>query len=145
AISRVSNELTLTLDFDQILNVIRKEALRATGAQGSTVALLRSQADWILPDQPEMDRRLGNQRNMTTLAEIEIDAITRGAEPVLITNYDSSEYQPLPGGVRSAVAVSIMYADQIIGVIHLYHDEPTQFDDRAAAFLLALSTKASLG
>lgn len=145
AISRVSNELTLTLDFDQVLEVIRKEALRATGAQGSTVVLLRPNDQWRQADQPEMDRRLGNARNMAELADIELEAITRGAEPVIVRNYDGQGMTALPVEARSAVAAAILYVDQIVGVIHLYHTEPNRFDERAAAFLMTLSTKASLG
>jgi PAS domain S-box-containing protein len=146
AISRISNELTLTLDFDQILNVIRKEAMNATGATGVTVALLRPSANWAMPDQPELDRRLGNARVMTELADIELEAISRGADSVIVDDYTTSQfYRTSPPEARSALAAGILYVDQVVGVLHLYHNEANHFDDQSAAFIVTLAAKASLG
>jgi PAS domain S-box-containing protein len=145
SISRISNELTLTLDFDQILNVIRKEALNATGATGVTIALLHPQERWQSPDQPELDRRLGNARVMTRLADIEIEAVARGSDSVIIDDYTVSDYQVSPPEARSAIAASILYVEQVVGILHLYHTEPNHFDDQSAAFVVTLAAKASLG
>jgi GAF domain-containing protein len=43
------------------------------------------------------------------------------------------------------VAAAILYADEVVGVIHLYHAAPNRFDERASAFLVTLAAKASLG
>lgn len=145
AISHVSNELTLTLDLDKILDVIRHQAAQATGAEGSTVALLRPVNDWQNPNTPELARRLGESLAMPTLADIEIETISRGADTVLVSDYQHNTLRPSPPHVRSAIAASIMYVDQVVGVIHLQHSEPNRFDHQAAAFLMTLATKASLG
>lgn len=145
AISRVSNELTLTFDLDQILDVIRHEAMSATKADGSTVALLRPQAEWRNPDEPRMQRRIGDAEVMLDLADIEREAVLRGTDPILILNYEDAELQPLPHKVLSASAAAILYLDQVVGVIHVHHKDANRFDERAAAFLMTLSTKASLG
>ncbi|HRL10813.1 MAG TPA: GAF domain-containing protein [Aggregatilineales bacterium] len=145
AVSRVSNELTQTLDFDQILNVIRSEAVAATGATGSTVALLRPSHRWQQADQPELERRLGAVRGLSGLSELETAAIWRGADYVLVPSYEQSEYPPAPADAKSALAAGILYSDQVVGVIHLYHEEPNRFDERAAQFLMTLAAKASLG
>jgi PAS domain S-box-containing protein len=145
AISRVSNELTLTLDLNRILDVIREEAAQATGADAGTVAILRPQSQWINADQPEMIWRLGDQKTMTQLAGVEYEAIRRRAETVLVADYEHSHLKPSPAQARSAVAAAILYADEVVGVIHLYHSAPNRFDERAAAFLMTLAAKASLG
>jgi PAS domain S-box-containing protein len=145
AISRVSNELTLTFDLDQILDVIRHEAMNATKASGSTVVLLRPQDKWQNPDEPLMERRIGDTTVMLELADIEREAILRGADPVLVTNYANSEMTSAITTIQSATAAAIFYLNQIVGVIHVHHTESNRFDDRAAAFLMTLSTKASLG
>jgi len=144
AISRVSNELTLTNNIDQILDVIRHEAALATKADGSTVVLLRRD-DTENETAPTMLRRIGDAEVMHDLADIEKDAILRGADPVLISSYDSSDREANPKTARSAVAAAILYLDQVVGVIHVHHTESNRFDERAAAFLMTLSTKASLG
>ncbi|MBC8099786.1 MAG: GAF domain-containing protein [Armatimonadetes bacterium] len=145
AISRISNELTLTLDFDQILNTIRKEALNATNATGVTVALLKPADQWRNPKTPELERRLGNSRVMVDLAEIELLAITRRTASVVVDDYHTSDLTVSPPEARSGLAAGILYIDQIVGVLHLYHTDPNHFDDQSAAFGLTMASKASLG
>jgi len=145
AISRVSNELTLTFDLDQILDVIRLEAMNATRASGSTVVLLKPQEQWRKPDEPFMDRRIGDADMMYELADIERAAVIRGADPVLVANYENTEMKSVVPAVQSAAAAAILYLDQVVGVIHVHHTDANRFDERAAAFLMTLSAKASLG
>lgn len=144
AISRISNVLAETLDLDQVLNLIRNEAARATRADGSTVILLRPNASWAHADQPEMERRLGDL-DLKAMAAIEQEAVNRGAQAVLITDYMTVSMVAQPADARSAISAAFLYEDQIVGVIHLYHNRPNNFDDRAAAFLMTLAAKASLG
>lgn len=147
--ARVSNELTLTVDFDQILNVIRREALRATSAANSTVALLKPVEEWPAPEAPQLLRRIGSLRetlSFDTIAPIEKTAIDMGAEPVLVKDYaGQNAIRPTPRDARSALAVSILFVDTVIGVIHLWDNTPDHFDEISAQFLLTLATKASLG
>lgn len=143
AISRVSNELTLTVNLDKVLDVIRHEAAQATKADGSTIALLLPQDMWHVADKPELNRRIGYAEMMRSLADIELEAVYRGADPVIVDDYERSGFRPEPAKARSALAVAFLYLDQIVGVLHLHHHEPNHFDDRAATFLMTLSTKAS--
>ncbi len=145
AISRVSNELTLTLNLDRILDVIRQEAARATGADGSTVALLKPSSQWAELSVPEMSRRLGSERIADKLTDIEIEAAEGSVNAVLVADYADTALQALPQNARSAVAASFLFADEIVGVIHLYHSEANHFDGRASEFLMTLASKASLG
>ncbi len=143
AISRISNELTLTLDLDHILNIIREEAIRATGADGGTIALLRPAERWRQRNQPELDRRLGG--DLDRLADIEREAVFLRGEALLIHDYDESRFKPLPEAMRSALAAAFVYEGQAVGVIHLYHPQPHNFDEREIEFLRTLATKAALG
>ncbi len=146
AIARVSNELTLTLDLDRVLAVIRQEAARATGADGSSVALLRLPAERADLSAPELDRRLGEADFAPGLAPIERAAALRSADGVLlVADYAASELQPVPPYARSAAAAPFLYADEVVGVIHLYHRDLNAFDARAADFLTTLAAKAALG
>ncbi len=148
AISRVSNELAATLDFDHVLDVIRQEATQATDATGSTIVLLLPPAEWSSPDQPRVERRIGDrqatERKATSLADIELTAVGQGTDPVIVEDYQQQEFKPLPSSARSAVAASFIYEDRVVGVFHLYHSDPFHFDDRAATFLMTLAAKASL-
>ncbi len=145
AISQISNRLAETLDIDQVLDTIREEAARATRADGSTIALLKPAAEWQIANEPELRKRLGGADVLTGLADIEREAVSRGAHPLLVTDYLTASFRPMPSQARSAVAIAFLYEDHIVGVIHLYHSRPNNFDERAAAFLLTLAAKASLG
>ncbi len=144
AIARVSNELTLTVELDKVLEIIRNEARKATGAADATIVILKPQDEWRWPEQPEMDRRVGGHETLTDLTDIEHDAIMRGADPLVVHDYNEHEHTAMPDMAQSASAAAILYLDQIVGVIHVYDDDPNTFDERAAGFLMTLSTKASL-
>ncbi|MCC6803614.1 MAG: GAF domain-containing protein, partial [Anaerolineae bacterium] len=143
AISRVSNELTATLDFDRVLDVIRHEATQATDAEGNTIALLLPASEWLSDGVPRVERRLGERKTLT-LADIERQAAQHGAESVLVEDYQLQDMTPIPETARSAVAAAFVFEDRVIGVIHLFHSQPFHFDDRAATFLMTLAAKAAL-
>ncbi len=143
AISRVSNELATTLDFDRVLDVIRQEATQATDAEGNTIALLLPASEWLSDGAPRVERRLGERKSLA-LADIEKQAVEQGMNPVVVEDYQSQSLKPIPDTARSAVAAAFVYEDHVVGVIHLYHSEPFHFDERAATFLATLAAKASL-
>ena len=145
SISRVSNELTLTVDLDQILDAIRHEAMTSTHADGATVVLLAPTEKWVAPNRPMMERRIGDAEILPELTPIETEAVMRGADPVLVTSYANHDLEAQPTTAQSAIAVAILYLDQIVGVIHVHHTETNRFDERNSTFLLTLSTKAALG
>ncbi|MFN8451326.1 MAG: GAF domain-containing protein, partial [Anaerolineae bacterium] len=143
AISRVSNELTATLDFDRVLDVIRHEAAQATDAEGNTIALILPPSEWLSDGVPRIERRVGDRTSLA-LADIERRAVEQGADPVLVEDYQLQELKPLPESARSAVAAAFVYEDRVIGVIHLFHSQPFHYDERAATFLATLAAKAAL-
>ncbi|RMF79763.1 MAG: GAF domain-containing protein [Chloroflexi bacterium] len=146
AISRVSNELTLTFDFDRVLSLISSEAVGASQADGSFITLL--QQDGTNDDgEPIVERRLVGTESITgaqELSDIEHEAIKRRGDAVVVDDYENHPFVAFPPNARSAVAVAFLYGDDVIGVISLYHSEPFHFDSRAATFLVTLSTKAAV-
>ncbi len=146
AIARVSNELALTLDFNSILQVIRKEVRTTMNADNVEIVMLRPHKLWRDPNDPEVDRVLGDVSYMRPLADIERAALQHGSEPTLVMDYEAKrEFTPMPASARSAVAAALLYVDEVIGVIHAYADAPNRFDERSAGFLMTISTKAALG
>lgn len=145
AISRVSNELTLTVKLDSILSVIAEEAIKATKADNCTIALLRPNDQWRVADQPELARRLeDNLGGFKGLAGAEIEAVMRGAEAFVVNEYTDSDLDPVPKLAASAAVAAILHLDQVVGTIHVYSNMPNTFDDRAARFLMTLASKAAL-
>jgi PAS domain S-box-containing protein len=144
AISNVSNRLTETIERDVVLDAVRKEAARATGATGSTLVVLVPANRWSDPDVPEIAKRLSDTELDYHLADIEISAIDHAVSTAMVTDYSRSKMSPEPKVARSAIAAPFQYGEQVVGVIHLYHEEANHFDDRAAAFLMTLASKAAL-
>ncbi|PJF27984.1 MAG: hypothetical protein CUN52_13785, partial [Phototrophicales bacterium] len=145
AISRVSNELTTTLDIDQILHVIRDEVIRATRADDCTILLLKPRNEWQSLDKPQPARRIGMDDDMLYITPIEAEAIINPTSYVLVTDYEFSTFRALPKQARSGLAAPILYLDQVVGAIYIYHREPNRFDEQSAAFITAMAVKASLG
>jgi len=143
--SRVSNELFQTVDLEQVLDVIRIEAAKATSADGSTVILLKPLTDWKTPDRPEIEQRLGEYKHTDGLADIELEAIKLQGDVVLVGDYSASMWAAWPERANSAIAAAFLYGDEVVGVLHLYHTHHNHFDDRTISFLMMLATKASLG
>lgn len=149
AISRVSNELAQTLDLDSVLDVIRQEIMRATNADGGTIALLVPESELHEGEDPRLEQRLGDPLPGGGLADIEREAIRLRDTGILIEDYaalpEGISLKAAPENARSAVAASFSHEGQVVGVIHLYHHQPHHFDSRATAFLETLAAKASLG
>lgn len=145
AISHVSNELTTTLDIDLILRVIRDEVIKATKSDNCTILLLKPKSEWHSLDKPQPLKRIGMDDEMLYIAPIESEAVLGTSQHVLVSDYEFSNLRALPDGMRSGLATPILYLDQIVGVIHVFHREPNRFDDKSAAFLTSMAVKASLG
>lgn len=143
AISRVSNELAVTLDYDHVLDVIRQEATQATDAEGNTIVQMLPANEWLNPEQPRAARRFGEGKALS-LSDIELEALRNSSTPVIVEDYQTSGFKPMPLTARSAMAAAVVYEDQVVSVIHLYHSQPFRFDERAATFLETLAAKASL-
>jgi len=145
AIARVSTELTLTVDIDRILEVIREEAIKATYANGATIALFRPHDDMDMLADPELDHRVGEVEGGSDFLPIESQVLqVVGTEPVIVQDYAESELAAMPSDAGSAAAAGIIYNDEIVGVIHVWDHRPNIFDSRASGFLMTLAAKASL-
>lgn len=143
AIARVSNELTLTTELNHVLETIRREATVGTYAHDATLVMLRPRHQWRDEQTPEPHERFG-ESSLRRLASIELEAIQRRGEPILINDYAQVSIDNQPENAQAAVAVAFLYLEEPVGVIHVYHPAPNHFDERASGFLSTLATKASL-
>lgn len=145
AIARVSTELTLTVDLDKILEVIRQELIKATHAESATIALVQPENDPEIFNDPELDRRIGDVTGGFEFLPLEAHVLqVVGSEAVIIRDYAESNIEALPKGTQSAAASAIIYNDDIVGVIHAYDSRPNIFNERASGFMMTLAAKASL-
>ncbi|MAU08712.1 MAG: hypothetical protein CL607_02730 [Anaerolineaceae bacterium] len=144
SIARISNALTETVDLNHVIEVICNEIKLAAHIVGCSVALVYPEDRWRSPDRPRMDKRIGDLVG-SGLSSLEVDAILDYSEPLVIADYETSEYDALPGTARSAAVVPIFYLNQKIGVLHAYDTQPNRFDEQAIGFLLTMAAKAAQG
>ncbi|MBI5957389.1 MAG: GAF domain-containing protein, partial [Chloroflexi bacterium] len=69
--------------------------------------------------------------------------ITRN-DVIQVDDYADADFQAQPAKARSALAVPIMFGEQVIGVIHLFSNNPHVFNKRVIEFLLALTDQATV-
>ncbi len=143
ALGRVTHELSRTLELDRVLEVIRQEALRSTGATAVSIVLLAERSEWEAEDAPLIEQRFGEEHIFNELTPAERTAIVRG-ERLLIDDYQQSDYEPQPASARSSLIVPISFGNQVIGALHLYSTQPATFDQRVIEFAQALTDQATL-
>ncbi|MCL4248160.1 MAG: GAF domain-containing protein [Anaerolineae bacterium] len=145
AISRVTNELTQTLDIDHVLEIICAETHRVTEADGVTVALFELADDTTT--SLKLARRIGEDLS-TNVTPIEEEAALRGTDSLVVGDYAEPGdlvLKPQPETARSAAAAAIIHEDRVVGVLHIYHEQPRRFDSQVGGFLQTMATKAALG
>ncbi len=143
ALTRVTRELSRTLELDHVLNVIRQEALRSTNASAASILLLADPAEWDADDEPVIEQRFGEGRVLRDLASVERAAILRN-DVLLVADYGSSEFDPHPENARSALVVPVTLGDQVTGLIHLFSSEPDTFEQGAVDFVVSLTDHATV-
>jgi PAS domain S-box-containing protein len=145
AISHISRTQTETTDIEQILAVIREEALVGTGAAGSTIVLLTPKATWARTGEPIPLRRLGRDIDSLILADVEREAALHTGQVQQVADYREAHLQPQPPAVRSALAAPILTYDEPVAVLHVFWREANGYEAGTVAFLETLATKAALG
>ncbi len=143
ALSRVTHELSQTIELERVLDVIRQEIMRSTEATATSVILLTSPEDWGSVNDPILEQRFGETVQFPRLAPIERVSIIRH-EPTLVEDYTSSEIEALPATALSAVAVPVEFGEEVVGVIHLYSDQAGVFDRQVVNFVQALANQAAI-
>jgi PAS domain S-box-containing protein len=147
AISNISDVMNSIIELDAILDTICNETIRATGADGASVAVLRPVRGWNVESESEvrLQYRVGGLTTITHLADIEREALSDEDGVVLVEDYKHSDMESTQSEIASAVALRIDYADTPVGILHLYHKDAAHFDERSLSFLQTMASKASLG
>ncbi len=140
ALTRISRELSTTLDLKYLLQMVYDEALRTTHADCGTILLFDLEAKsppgasvmFFVGDEPAS--RLSNLQRLAAA----------GAEPLRVADFSQSEYAPAHSGIQSALTVPILYRERVAGLIDLHAWEPGCFDDTAEEITQTLAVQASI-
>ncbi len=138
-IARVSREMGASLSVDHLLNVIRDETARTTGADCGSVFLLDPE---VAADDPRVIRTVGCPY-AGELSPLERSAIQNN-ESFLIPDFSQGGFFAPHEGIRSAIVVPMTRHGSPIGLIQLHSSQPGFFDQSALETTQTLAIQASI-
>lgn len=139
--SRVSRELSGSLDLKHLLHVVYEEGLKLTDADCGTVTIfdqdkLREEGEVV--GFLAMGCAQGNR-----LTEIELEAV-RSSKAIWVDDTAEEGYPASHEGVRSALVVPIAYQGQTIGLFHVHSTRKSQFDEQTAELVEPLMIQSAI-
>lgn len=147
-LQRVSQELNSTLDQGHILQIVLLEAIRATGADFGNVNLHDKDTGRLLACasfgfSDEETTRLKQSEFYAGTGVI--GRVLHTGEPVLVPDVIvDADYIMISSEARSEVAVPIMYAGDVAGVINLESQQLNAFSEEQLQYLQALANQAAV-
>ncbi|PJF31537.1 MAG: hypothetical protein CUN51_04195 [Candidatus Thermofonsia Clade 1 bacterium] len=143
ALTRISNEQNRTTEFERIITVIRNELQRTLNAPFASVVFFLPAAQWQSPNVPEVGKRYGHEKVLSTLAPIERAAFERG-EALFVPNYSETGLAPMPQEMRSAIAAPISYGGEIVGVLHVAAPSTDRLSAQTLDFIEAITNQIAI-
>ena len=141
AISRISRELSTSLDLEYLLQMVYDEALKTTKADCGTILLFDLAHDEQV-ERPSIRFFVGDQPGdgLTVLENLVLDEDT----PRLVSDFSRSEYERPHSDVQSLLVAPISYQQRHAGLISLHGRTPGQFDDTALEITQSLAIQAAV-
>ncbi len=141
AITRISRELSTSLDLNYLLNLVYDEALRTTGADCGTILLFDLDGSHY-SNQPSVRFFVGDMPD-GRLSPAEQLVLERD-QPLDVPDFARSEFQPPHPGVQSALIVPISHQHQTAGLICLHGKALGQFDQTTIEISQSLAVQAAV-
>ena len=157
AVTRVSRELSSTLQLEQLLQRVFEEVLRTTRADCGTILLFALQEEDFQNDitaSPRELLRLGDP-SIAGLHSLE-RMVLKSGETLIVNDFNPLQgvvdalqagielAQPAHEGIQSAMIIPILYQDRVAGLIHLHARAPFRFDDSAREIGETLAIQAAI-
>jgi len=144
ALDRLGQALAETLDSKQILEITQSEVARSMGGEPVTIATLLPKDDWLNPEIPLIDMRVGGPTRLQgRLAPIEISAL-KGESSIMLSDYLGSDLLAYPEGARAAIVERMVSEGNVLGLLHVYSQTPNIFTVKQQAFLARVAKQTAL-
>ncbi len=139
SITRVSRELSASLDLKNSLQIIHDEAARLVKADCSSVILFEEQS---FSAEIKAQLFVGCQagRELTPLEE----TILKNGEAQIIADYSQEGIFPPHDGVRSAIIAPITYQARSVGLINLHSAHSNFFTSESVELIKSLALQAGI-
>ncbi len=147
-IAEIDHELSSTLDFDRVINLMLDRAMEATAAAAGMIATLTPRKEGLLLVAARGAPSDIVERYRHHPWEVEKGIIgrvsTTGRSALVPDVREDPDYVDVTGDTRSELAVPILREDEVIGVINLESDELLAFNEDDLAFVEGLAEHAGI-
>ena len=140
ALTRISRELSASLDIQYLLKQVYDEALNASRADFGQILLF--DVDSPAEDEPRVRAYSGNLPEVK-LSSLETSVLKAG-EPLNVHDISKVGFSAPDPTIKSALMVPILYQDKRNGLILLYSSTQNCFDETAVEIVLSLASQTAL-
>lgn len=148
SIEEIGRQLTSTLDYERVLDLVVERALQATGADRGIIALCGPDRDTLhlLAQRgypPEVDRY--RTEPWPTDRGITGRVARSGVLAVVPDVAQDPDYVAVSSTSRSQLSVPIVHEGRVIGALTLESDRPAAFAEEHVRFIRLLADHAAIG
>jgi signal transduction histidine kinase len=145
----VGQTINSTLNLDEALSVITREATQLMGAKMGSVLLLDQSRDWLDLRASFGAGQAYLRKPRLSVAESLLGVVVRRKKPVQVENVqNSSQYQNIEvarqEGLVSLLSVPLLFTGQVIGTLNVYTAELHSFSNEEIRILSALAELSAL-
>jgi len=149
SLASVSRTINSTLNMDDVLQVITREACALMQAKVASLMLLDESREWL-----ELRASCGAgeayvKRPRLSVEDSLLGIVVRRKKPLQVENVQvSSRYQRVEvarrEGLVALVSVPLLYGEQVIGTLSVYTGQPYAFSDEEIRILSALAELSAI-
>lgn len=141
---KVGQTITSTLNLDEALQVITREACELMGAKMASILMLDDTREWLDLHASHGAGEAYISKPRLSVAESALGAVVRRRKPLQIENVqESSRYQNVAIARQeqlvSLLSVPLLFRDQAIGTLSVYTAEQHSFSNEEVNVLAALA------
>jgi signal transduction histidine kinase len=149
SLASVSRTINSTLNLDEALNVITREACMLMGARTCSLMLLDETRGWLDLRASHGAGEAYKRKPRLSMEESLLGVVVRRKKPLQVQNVQtSSRYQNVEvarkEGLVSLLSVPLVFAAQAIGTLNVYTGQPYNFSNEEIRILSALAELSAI-
>lgn len=140
ALTRISRELSTSLDLGSLLQLVYDEAVRTTRADCGSLALF--DVNRLQGQEPRI-RFLVGEPSAIELSPLELSVLEKG-EPLLVADIAETDFPPPHEGVAALMIIPIYHQGERGGLILLHAKSTGRFDNASLEIAQSLAAQAAV-
>lgn len=145
---RVDQELTATLNFENVMMLTMDWAMRRTGATSGMLNMVTPDGKGLQPVAAQgypLEALTYQTSNPLPFDQGIVGRAARTREIQLVKSVqDDPDYWPLLSSVQTSIAIPMEMRGRLLGVLSLESDDPETFDNLDIAFVKRLASRAAV-